>query len=59
MSDFWISPYAIFFFITLATSLNLYILQGKVERKTYMLVNSIAMLLLIPVFWAILLTLAG
>lgn len=52
MSDFWISPYAIFFFITLATSLNLYILQGKVERKTYMLVNSIAILPVIPVFWA-------
>lgn len=52
MNDFWISPFAIFFFIILAASMNLYILQGKVERKTYMLVNSIGMLPLIPVFWA-------
>lgn len=46
-----ISPFSVFAFVILSNMAINSILQNKLPRKTYMLINSIAMLPLIPVFW--------
>lgn len=57
--EYFISPFSIFAFIILSNMAINSILQNKVPKKTYMLINSIAMLPLIPVFWLMTSTLSS
>ncbi len=49
--EYFISPFSLFAFVILSSMAINSILQSKVPKKTYMLINSIATLPLIPVFW--------